>query len=396
MIDMMLNATRFVSTGGMLVTAAAMLVLAPAPAAQRSYGPGVCGPIDPVYVRTATETGGQPFPMAPDEIAKASLVMSESGRSDATMILWAGGNAADAEGGFVVPIDASVARVTFSITFDGKGGRAEIAAPDGAVVQPGAVAGDTILNCGRILSIDAPVPGAWRVRPAPTNRFWAVVHARSERDVLSAEFVRAAGRPGHEGLFPIHGMPIAGRRATLRVALSEPQPQSPDFQLISSEGKVLATVTLNRVDAEEFVGEIALPRVPFRVAVAGTDDTGTPYRRVHAPLFRAESVEVVPINADGIEITTGKDTPLTFIVKNHGARARYRIVATVGAEIIKRVEPPIVALETGSERRVNVWLPAAIIGTSGRSLELLVVASSDDPGSWSANSALQLVRVVNE
>ena len=26
------------------------------------YGPGVCGPIDPVYVKTSTETGGQPFP----------------------------------------------------------------------------------------------------------------------------------------------------------------------------------------------------------------------------------------------------------------------------------------------------------------------------------------------
>ena len=27
------------------------------------FGPGVCGPIDATYIRMATETGGQPFPM---------------------------------------------------------------------------------------------------------------------------------------------------------------------------------------------------------------------------------------------------------------------------------------------------------------------------------------------
>ncbi|HET7220931.1 MAG TPA: hypothetical protein VFJ02_22915 [Vicinamibacterales bacterium] len=365
--------------------------LTPVISAQRSYGPGVCGPIDPVYVRTATETGGQPFPMAPTEIGKSVAIMSESSRGDATMLLWAGGNAADAERAFAVPIDPSVRRVTFAITFDGRGGGAEIVAPDGTVIQPAASAGDVILNCGRILSIDAPAAGVWRVMLTPSERFWIVIHARSDRDILSAEFVRAGGRPGHEGLFPIRRMPIAGRPATLRVRLSEPEARTPDFLLLSSQGREIQRVALNRVDAEEFVGEITLPAVPFRVATVGTDDAGAAYQRIYKALFRGETVEVVSSNVDTIK--AGEDTPLTFVVRNHGAKARYRIVATVGAEILKRVEPPIVDIDANSEQGVNVWLPAATIEAAGASLELLVVASSENPSSSSANSAFHRVSI---
>jgi hypothetical protein len=371
----------------------AMIGIAPGTIAQRSYGPGVCGPLDPVYVGTATETGGQPFPMAPSEVPKTGVVMSESSRADATMVLWASGTAADADAGFAVPIDGSITRVTFSITFDGTGGLAEIARPDGVVIQAGATAGDTILNCGRILSIDAPMPGTWRVTPAPSNRFWAVVHARSTLDLLSARFVRPAGRPGHEGLFPIHGMPIAGRPAILSVQLSDPQSRTPDFVLMSTQGKVIGHVALDRVDTEEYAGRITLPNVPFRVAVTGTDESGASYRRVHGGLFRAETVEVIPAGPADVTINAGTETPVTFIVRTHGKGGRYRIVATVGAEIIKRVEPPVVELEPNSERRVSAWLPVTI-GTSATTIDLLVVASSDDSASRSMNSALQHINVV--
>ncbi len=371
---------------------AAAVVIAPAVIAQRSYGPGVCGPLDPAYVRTATETGGQPFPMAPSEAAKTGAILAESSRSDATIVLWAGGAAADAESGFTVPIDSSVTRVTFSITFDGAGGQVEIARPDGSVMQAGSSAGDTLMHCGRILSIDTPAPGAWRIRPVPTNRFWAVVHARSTLDLLSAKFMRLGGRPGHEGLFPIQGMPIAGRPATLRVELSEPQSRTPTFLLISSQGRTLRRVALARVNPEEYVGAMTLPAVPFRVAVAGTDDRGTSYLRLHATLFRAESIEVVPVSVGDVELTSERDTPLAFIVKNHGARARYRIVATVGADVMKRVEPSLVDIDADSESRVSVWLPASI-AVAGTTIELLVVAS-DEAASLSTNSALQRVSFV--
>jgi hypothetical protein len=50
--------------------------------ARRPFGLGRCGPIDQAYVRTSTETGGQPFPLAPSEIAQMGVFLAESSRSD--------------------------------------------------------------------------------------------------------------------------------------------------------------------------------------------------------------------------------------------------------------------------------------------------------------------------
>ena len=204
---------------------------------QRSFGPGRCGPIDPTYVRMTTETGGQLSILAPSEVAQMGAIIAETSRSDSATILSAGGTAADGEGGFVVPVDTSVRRLTLSLMFDGTGGSAEIVRPDGEVVRAGADAGDAILNCGRILSVDAPAAGDWRVRPTPSSRFWLVAHARSAREVRSAEVGRRGGRPGHEGLFRIAGAPIAGRPAMLRVRLSEPEERRPVFELFSAKGR---------------------------------------------------------------------------------------------------------------------------------------------------------------
>ena len=377
-----------------LAAVAILVALNPVTGAQRSYGPGVCGPLDLTHVRNATATGGQPFPMSPSEIAKMGIIIAESSRSDAAMILWASGTSGDAEGGFTVPIDSSIQRATFSVTFDGQGGSVEIAAPDGSVIPPKGKSEDLLLNCGRILSVDTPATGEWRVTPRPTGRFWVVVQGRSDRDLISADFVKAAGRPGHDGLFQINGMPIAGRPAILRVRLSEPAIRIPDFVLLSSQGRPIQRVQLDRVEASEYVGEIDLPTLLFRVAITGTDERGVSYQRLDAKLMRGESVEVLPSSVDTIK--AGEDTALVFIVKNHGARARYRITATAGGKVLKRVEPDLVEIDRNGEQRVNVWLPAAKIAAVGHSIELFVVAAGEGPAESSVNSAFQRVNVVKD
>ena len=53
------------------------------------YGPGVCGPLDPTYVNIATETGGQPYSMSPEELGKSASILGASFLKQ--MILWASG-----------------------------------------------------------------------------------------------------------------------------------------------------------------------------------------------------------------------------------------------------------------------------------------------------------------
>jgi hypothetical protein len=96
------------------------------------FGPGVCGPIDPIYIKGATETGGQPFPMSTAEIGKSARIIEASLLSET--ILWASG---DSENSYVVPVDPTVDRMMFSGTFDATGGSLTLIAPDGTVMQQG-------------------------------------------------------------------------------------------------------------------------------------------------------------------------------------------------------------------------------------------------------------------
>jgi hypothetical protein len=164
------------------------------------------------------------------------------------------------------------------------------------------------------------------------------------------------------------------------------------FELFSAQGRSIQRVPLDQVADDEFVGEIALPSVPFRVGISGADADGGRYQRVDRRLFRAESVEVVPPILE--EVRPGTDAPIGFILRNYGGPARYRLTATVGAEVLTRVEPPAVDLGTDSEQRVTVWLPARTIAAAGTSLEMLVVASSEDANQFSTNSALLRLAVV--
>lgn len=157
------NMRLIVCTCLVLVCAASL------PEARRiRYGPGACGPLDPTYVKVATGTGGQPYPVSPYEITKSPSPMSASFFSQ--LILWASGGR---DYSYVVPVDSTVTRMMLSGTFDGTGGAVTVTAPDGSLVQQGgAGVEDNSLNCGRIMVIDTPATGNWQIRIAPTSRFW--------------------------------------------------------------------------------------------------------------------------------------------------------------------------------------------------------------------------------
>lgn len=252
----------------------------------RQFGQGACGPADPSHIRTATDTGGQPFFLSPAEVAQSGALMSAS-VLHSELLVWAHG---DREKTFPVPVDPLIEGATFSASFDGTGGRLTVTSPDGTIVQPGEGVQETRLNCVRSVAVVRPRSGTWQVTVTPTARFWFVVRSTSELSLMAAEFVRPRGRPGHEGLFKSEGQPLAGRPATLRARLSD-EVTSAEFGLMSLNGDLLSRLKLARVDADEFVGDIELPHEPFRVFVSGLTPTQAPYRRVYSQVFRPETFE---------------------------------------------------------------------------------------------------------
>jgi hypothetical protein len=367
----------------------AMIGVTSGSASQRvRFGPGVCGPIDPSYVKGATETGGQPFPVSTAEIGKSSRIIAASILSET--LLWASG---DSENSYVVPVDPTVDRMMFSGTFDATGGSLTLIAPDGTVVQQGDRVEDTPLNCGRIIAVDAPASGNWRVRMVPSGRFWLSVRAKTDLSLTAAEFVHQDARFESDRLVRIQGQPIAGRPATLRVYVASAI-KDPTFQLVSLDARPLQAVDLQSTDNLEFRGTVTLPTEPFRVSVTGRDESGIRVQRIWPGLFYGELIEVVP--PAGETVTAGTEMPVTFTIRNHGPAVRLSLVASHDGRIVE-VEPATLELGAGAEGIATVGLAVAADARPTSEASVRLTATRDATAAVGGfNSASKTFIVVRE
>ena len=336
---------------------------------QRRFGPGVCGPADASYLTTATETGGLPFFLSPEEVAISSHIMSAGMQSE--LVLWATGRG---ERQVTVPVDASIKRVTFSASFDGRGGGLVVMRPDGTPVTAEARIADTVMNCGRVLTIEGPAPGVWQARVTPTSRFWLASRAQSELSLIAVEFVRPGGRPGHEGLFRLSGQPLLGRPATLRVKISEDTTQT-EFDLVALDARPIQRVSLRPLGDQEFVGTFGVPDEPFRVSVSGVDGSGHPVRRVHPALFRGSRIEVIPPSVRDA-LARGSDTAMTFTVRNFGPKVRLDLVAVDTRGAVLPVAPSVIDLDQGADGSATVHLRVPREARPGERVGITFTASS--------------------
>ena len=357
----------------------------------REFGPRTCGPADPSHIRVANETGGQPFFLSPAEIAEATHIIREGSLSNRELILWANGTSEGVPREFVVPIDASVQRFTIAASFDRQGGTLNVIAADGTVNARPPGAEETILNCAHVLTVDRPATGKWQARVVATGRYWLVVHAQSDLSLVTAQFVRPGGRPGHEGLFPIQGQPLANKAATLRTRMSGAAATAPRFALVSIDGQILQHLDLQKMDDEEFTGSITLPAQAFRVAATGTDASGLSYQRLYAPLFHAASVELSITGAD--TLSAGSTTSVPIVVRNHGPAARFRIVAVYGQGVVGAVEPAFIDLAQGAEGTVTAAVTVPANAQPGGAFDLTVTAESQSTPA-TTNSAIRHFTIV--
>ncbi len=361
------------------------------------YGPGVCGPADPTYIRTAEESGGQPLFLAPDEVGKSFVLMSELTRSNHVTLLWARGELSEGRD-FVVPVDSTVKRLVFSLSFDTPGGKLAALDPEGKEVSsemPGAVL--TPLNCGDIVTVAPPAPGKWHVRVAGKGRFWLEAGGVSDIFMVEAEFVHLGGRPGHEGYFRISGQPVAGEPALLRVDLSG-KTRNVQFHLISPEAKTLQPVAMKADsaggDQAEYFGKVNLPATPFRLAVTGEDESGHSFERVFSSLFHAETVEVTPLNPGLEDLPAGKTVPLRFKIRNAGEAREFQVLVVDTKDFLTSHEPQVVSLGGGESREVPVELdiPAS---TTGHTRDTVIITATATSGPPTSNSAVVEFRVVD-
>jgi hypothetical protein len=342
---------------------------------------GFCSPIDPVYARIARATGGQLFTFTFTQADKLFLLLEQELLGNFVNILSLD-DTINAETREVdVPIDSTVESATFSIIFDVEGTRGEIELfrPSGLPVlstDPG-VTINTLGAEGQLFRVNSPEAGLWRLRFTGLGAFTLQALANSDLRFDRFEFVTLTGRPGHEGLFPIPAQPVASGPHTGLASLLGPFGTA-SFTLVSEADDSLQVVNLAQGDpntaADEFVGSLALPVQPFRVAVSGVDENGFLYQRLFPTLFRIQSVEVTP-NIGFDTVAAGATTPLSFTVRNLGAAGNFEIIAADNQGFLTQ-EPIPLTLGSGESDSVLVNLSVPPEAVPGLEIMLALTATS--------------------
>jgi hypothetical protein len=314
------------------------------------------------------------------EAAKSMHLMQESTRSNVSTVFWATGPLEAKSQVIEIPVDSVTQRITFAFSVDTKGGKLVLRQPSGGEITEGTASTEiTELNCGRIVTVVSPEAGAWRAELTGGGKFWLEAQAQSELYFIKVQFVKLAGRPGHQGMFPIQGQPIAGKPATLDASLSAKAASSWEFQLVSERGVVLQKLRLHAISPDreflEMEGSEDLPQVPFRVAVTGRDVNGRAYQRFFPRLFHSESVEVAP-KLDFDELAAGRTRQARFEVRNIGAARKFRLTITDARRFVSKVEPTELDLAADESRTLNIELRVPPGTAAGTGDDLVIVVSS--------------------
>ncbi len=315
---------------------------------------GSCSPIDPAYLRIAADSGGQVFQLQFSESATIAQLADLLLRTNAVRVLSADLEMSGTPRTFPVPVDSTLTRLVVSVT-----GTTDVTLtrPSGAIVAPGDPDVTIInLSSGRILSFNAPAPGEWDIGVNGVGPVNVAVSGESPIDLTAFRFVRLAGRPGHQGLMKISGLPQAGADATIH-AFMKGAFETATFQLRERDGDVSMPLALTRLPADsdnEFIGTLVMPGDPVLAYVTGQDPNGFAYQRTLPEVIRAQHVIITP--PVGRDLVAGESTIFSFQVKNLGGSDTFQFAATDNRRFITQIGQTTATIDTNQTVTVPVTL----------------------------------------
>ncbi len=328
------------------------------------------------------------------EAAKSLNVMRGTLGGNIETILWAKGEKPKA---IDIPVDSVTKTITFTFSTDTKGNRFVLTSPSGIIMTEGARNSEvTEFNCGRVVMLSVPEAGTWRADITDPGKFWLKVEGQSDIYFIKAEFVKSGGRPGHEGMFPIQGQPLAGDPAALEIDLSAEPARTTEFRLVSEGGETIKELQMRRLNSDreslEFAGMVQLPQKPFRIAVRGVDVNGKAYQRFVSRLFHAESVEVTP-KLDFDELPVGSTKNAVFVVRNTGVARTFKVSVTDTHGFVSHVEASSLELRSGESSSITVQLTVREGANITGGDDLVTVVSSTSGPATSNSSVVHLAIV---
>jgi len=328
-----------------------------------------------------------PFFFQRTEVAQSTKFVMATSTENHVTVLWAKGTLQNSAHDFTVPIDSTLVTLIFALSSDIHGTTLEVAGPDGAAVDRNAEVTD--FTCGRYIVLKKPAPGAYRVHVSGSGHFWLTVGGKSGIFLSGVEFVELGGRPGHEGMFPIHGEPLFGKQAHLEASISGDAKQVA-FGLMTPEGGTGNTISLKIIStdqySQEFEGGLDLPREPFRVVASGVDASGYRFQRVHDALARPTSIAINLTKMP--KLGAGQTSEFTFQVTNLGDAGAFRLSAICAKQWTSQLDRTEIVLARGESARVvvNVSVPA---GTDAYASNNLIFSATSKADALVSNAFVQ-------
>jgi hypothetical protein len=261
---------------------AATLLTAPGAAQQETSGARAgwpCGArMDPTYFSVAEATGGHLLLVAPEELADSAALLAAFGEHKQTIFRLAGAiNPGVHE--FRVPIEASVESVLFSVSIQCLQ-MADILDPSSTPVHGTDVTDLSNFRAERMVIVKRPQPGLWTIRAAGNGIGGVMVQARSELGIGQVRFAAV----GSASFSPV---PVPGVENLVRIELRG-KATGVEASLVDAASRTIRTLPVTPGDSEgTFLSRFTADAAAFRIQVEGKDASGTPFRRVHAPLFTA-------------------------------------------------------------------------------------------------------------
>lgn len=154
---------------------------------------------------------------------------------------------------------------------------------------------------------------------------------------LDISIVEIAGRPGHQGFFPIQGLPIQGTTAIARVRL-DGYAAGVALNVRASAGNLLSKIPMlvpaeGSAVAGTYFAEFTVPNVPFSLTASGIDSSGTSFEVPAASAAVTMSpqtldVRLIPTVA---ELFPGLPALFSVQVTNRGAAGTMTVALTSDA-----------------------------------------------------------------
>lgn len=221
--------------------------------------------IDPTYIELSESTGGQLFLFQKGEMDQAGPVMSASFTHPATVLRAVGHFSGTRDLEF--PVDSTVESLLVLVSVQCRSGIA-VFRPSGREATDRDTALSVDLATGKILRVDQPEPGRWKVRISGNGLFVASVLAKSDIRLTAVS-------------------PVSEPQAAVEIRLSGPLSQVSVDLVDASGGRVSETEALKPTADGVYRSNIRSQAERYRVVVRGEDNSAWPFQRMHPVLFQS-------------------------------------------------------------------------------------------------------------